>query len=141
MKGIDRRSALKVSALSAAALPVLLKSGPALAQKYGPDEGKEIAPGVRIIQSTTKPSHIPAYKTISMRDIVFQPGAKGGRPEMSNDMVCHMLEGELFIDNGPDDLFNAPTGQVWSCTKGQQEFATNKSDTVAIMRVIDLLET
>lgn len=141
MQRVDRRSALKVSALSAAALPVLLKSGPALAQKYGPDEGKEIAPGVRAIQLTTKPSHMPAYKTISMRDIVFQPGAKGGRPEMPNDMVCHVLEGELSIDNGPDDQFDAPTGQVWSCRKGQQEFATNKSNTVAVMRVIDLLES
>lgn len=141
MKGLDRRSALKLSVLSAAALPALLKSGSALAQMYGPDEGKELAPGVRAIQLTTKPSHIPAYETISMRDIVFEPGAEGGGPEMPNDMVCHMLEGELFIDNGPDDQFDAPTGQVWSCTKGQPEVAVNKTDAVAIMRVIDLLES
>lgn len=141
MTGINRRSVLKASIASSAAVPVLLTSGVALAQRYGPEEGQELAPGVRAIQLTEKPSHIPAYKTISMRDIVFEPNAKGGGPSMPNDMVCHMLEGELFIDNGGDDQFDAKTGQVWSCTKGQPETAVNNSASVAIMRVIDMIES
>ena len=140
MKALDRRSALKITALSAASVPVLLSSSDASAQRYGADEGKEVAPGVRIIQLTERPSEIAAYKTISMRDIVFQPNAKIEAPAMDNDMICHVLEGALQIDQGGNQ-FEASTGQVWSCAKGQPETSVNETDTVAIMRVTDLLES
>jgi quercetin dioxygenase-like cupin family protein len=111
-----------------------------MAAMYQPDEGEEIAPGVRMIKLTEKPSYIDGYGTISMRDIVWQPGAKTSNPSMPNDMVCHTIEGNLHIDNGGGDEFEAPQGQVWSCAKGQMEAVENRTDAPGVMRVIDLIE-
>ena len=94
---------------------------PTFAQRYRPDEGKEIAPGVRRVDLTKRTSEIPGYATVSMRDIVYQPGAKSENPAMANDMVCHCLEGELQVSQGPDTKFVAKTGDVWSCKKGMPE--------------------
>jgi hypothetical protein len=78
MEAIDRRSALAFGLATAATLPALLTPTPASAQRYRPDEGREIAPGVRRVDLTKRASEIPAYATVSMRDIVYQPGAKSG---------------------------------------------------------------
>ena len=67
----------------------------AMAQPYAPNQGTEIAPGVRRVDLGTRESMIPAYKTVSMRDVVYQPNSKSMNPGMANDMVCHCLEGEL----------------------------------------------
>jgi len=139
MEHITRRSALALGVASAATLPVLCTAPPASAERYRPDEGKDIAPGVRRIDLSKRPSEIPAYGTVSMRDIVYQPGAKSDNPGMANDMVCHCLEGELHVRQGPDKTFVAKTGDVWSCMKGMPEANENKGSTVAIMRVIDLI--
>ena len=48
MEDIDRRSALALAA-SLGAIPILAFATPAAAATYGPDEGKEIAPGVRVV--------------------------------------------------------------------------------------------
>jgi quercetin dioxygenase-like cupin family protein len=81
---------------------------------------------------------IPNYKTVSMRDNIYQPGASTSGSSMDNDMVCHMLEGELTVDTGSgDNLYKK--GDVWSCAKGMPERSKNTGSTVAIMRVIDLL--
>ena len=74
-----------------------------------------------------------------MRDIVYQPGAKSDNPTMANDMVCHCLEGELQVNQGPGKQFVAKTGDVWSCMKGMPEANENMGSTIAIMRVIDLI--
>lgn len=140
MEDIDRRSTLALGLATAAALPALLTPTPAFAQRYRPDEGKEIAPGVRRVDLTKRTSQIPAYATVSMRDIVYQPGAKSDNPVMPNDMVCHCLEGELQVSQGPGKQFVAKTGDVWSCMKGMPEADINNgSTTVAIMRIIDLI--
>jgi hypothetical protein len=139
MEDIDRRSALALGFATAATLPALFIPAPAFAQRYRPDEGREIAPGVRRIDLTKRASEIPAYATVSMRDIVYQPGAKSENPAMANDMVCHCLEGELQVSHGPDKRFVAKTGDVWSCMKGMPEADVNNGSTIAIMRVIDLL--
>lgn len=139
MENIDRRSALTVGLATAATLPALFTPNPASAQRYRPDEGREIAPGVRRIDLTKRASQIPAYATVSMRDIVYQPGAKSENPSMANDMVCHCLEGELQVNQGPDQQFTAKTGDVWSCKKGMAETNVNKGNVIAIMRVIDLI--
>src|SRR5688572_25512714 len=139
MEDIDRRSALALRLTTAVALPALLTPTPAFAQRYRPDEGKELAPGVRRIDLTKRASQIPAYATVSMRDIVYQPGSKSDNPAMKNDMVCHYLEGELHVSQGPDMQFVAKTGDVWSCKKGMPEANVNNGSTVAIMRVIDLI--
>ncbi len=139
MEDIDRRSALALGLTTAVALPALLTPTPAFAQRYRPDEGKELAPGVRRIDLTKRASQIPAYATVSMRDIVYQPGSKSDNPAMKNDMVCHCLEGELQVSQGSDMKFVAKTGDVWSCKQGMPEANVNNGSTVAIMRVIDLI--
>ena len=107
---------------------------------YGPDDGQQRAPGVRMVVDIGKrPSELSNYKTVSMRDIIYQPGAKTASPTMANDMVCHCLDGELHIDHGGGKQFVAKKGDVWTCAKGMPENATNNGSTVAIMRVIDLL--
>lgn len=139
MEAMDRRSALAVGLATAATLPALLTPTPASAQRYRPDEGREIALGVRRVDLTKRASEIPAYATVSMRDIVYQPGSKSDNPAMANDMVCHCLEGELQVNQGPGKQFVAKTGDVWSCMKGMPEANENKGSTIAIMRVIDLI--
>src|SRR5438477_193081 len=76
MEVIDRRSALALWLPAAAALPALITPTRAFAQRYRPDEGKEIAPGVRRVDLSKRASEIRGYATVSMRDIVYQPGAK-----------------------------------------------------------------
>jgi hypothetical protein len=139
MEDMDRRSALALGLATAATVPALLTPTPACAQRYRPDEGREIAPGVRRIDLTKRASEIPAYATVSMRDVVYQPGSKSENPAMPNDMVCHCLEGELQVSQGPDKQFVAKTGDVWSCMKGMAETNVNNGSTIAIMRVIDLI--
>ena len=85
---------------------------------------------------------ISAYKTVSMRDFVYQPKAKlaSGNP-MPNDMVCHCPEGELRVRQTPGGEFVVKAGDVWSCNKGLLEDTENIGSGIAIMRVIDLLPT
>jgi quercetin dioxygenase-like cupin family protein len=113
----------------------------AMAQPYAPNQGTEIAPGVRRVDLGKRASMIPAYKTVSMRDIVYQPKSKSSAPAMANDMVCHCLEGELRINQGPGMDFTVKKGDVWSCNKGLPENTENIGSGVGIMRVIDLLPT
>ena len=55
------------------------------------------------------------------------------------DMVCHITEGELSVRQN-DKQFTVKKGDVWSCTKGvNTEGTKNSGDTVAVMRIIDLL--
>ncbi len=107
----------------------------------GPAEGKEVAPGVRRIDYGKRESMIPAYKTVGLRDVTYQPGAGSTSPSMANDMVCHMLEGELTVNLGDGMEFVAKAGDVWSCRKGMPESGrnTDAGGGVAIMRVIDLI--
>jgi quercetin dioxygenase-like cupin family protein len=139
MEDIDRRSALALGFTTAATLSALFTPTSAFAQRYRPDEGKEIAPGVRRVELAKRTSEIPGYAMVSMRDTVYQPGAKSENPAMPNDMVCHCLEGELQVSQGPGKQFIAKTGDVWSCMKGMPEADANTGSTIAIMRVIDLI--
>jgi hypothetical protein len=139
MEHIDRRAALAFGFATAATVPAVLTPTPASAERYRPDEGREIAPGVRRVDLTKRASEIPAYATVAMRDVVYQPGAKSENPAMANDMVCHCLEGELQASQGPDKQFVAKTGDVWSCMKGMPETNVNNGSTIAIMRVIDFI--
>ena len=138
MEGMDRRSALALGLAAAAATPALATSRAAMAQMYGPDEGKELVPGVRQVDLSQREALISGYETVSMRDIVVQPGASIPKSAMENDMVCHMTEGELrVVQNGEE--FTAKKGDVWTCATGTEEEAENAGDVVAIMRVTDLL--
>ena len=134
MEHLNRRHALLGIAVASTFVP----AGRATAQGSGPaTEGREIAPGVRRVDYTKRETMIPNYKTVSMRDNIYQPGASTSST-MPNDMVCHMLEGELTVDTGSGDNVYKK-GDVWSCAKGMPERSKNTGSTVAIMRIIDLL--
>src|SRR5262249_36240593 len=111
----------------------------ARAETYGPDEGKELAKGVRQVDLGEGSSMLSAYPKVRLRDIVIQPGAKTPERQMMNDMVCHMTEGELaVVQNGKE--FTVKKGGVWTCVKGlNTEGTQNKANTVAVMRIVDLL--
>ena len=106
---------------------------------HGPDEGKEVAPGVRIVALGERKSVIPAYAMVKLRDVVIQPGAKTPDNMMKNDMLCHMTEGELSVVQNKKQ-FTVKKGDVWTCAKADTTEGTqNTSSSVAIMRVIDLM--
>lgn len=138
MKELNRRSVLALG-IAATTVPVVAWSSPASAKNYGPDEGKEIFAGVRVVPLGTRESQIGAYKNVEMIDVVFQPKAvfPVGDP-MEHDMVCQITEGELQVEAG-DMKFAAKEGDVWSCGKGStREGATNNGSLAAVMRVIYL---
>lgn len=135
MNKLDRRAVLALGAV--AATPLLSSTKAAATERYGPDEGEELLPGVRQVDLSERDSVIPGYATVSMRDIVMDPGAEIPAHPMENDMVCHILEGELeVILNGEE--FTVSQDGVYTCAEGTEEGATNATDRVAIMRVTDL---
>jgi quercetin dioxygenase-like cupin family protein len=138
MEKMNRRSAMALGVTAAAATPLVALATPAVAAMYGPEEGKEYHPGVRVIMLGKSDSMIPAYKTIQLSDTVFQPGSTWPDEPMPNDMVCTVIEGELEITQG-DKKFTCKNGEVYSCGKDTHEEATNKGTVAAVMRVIDLL--
>src|SRR5919197_5927021 len=135
MEDMDRRSAL---GLAAAATSALVLPAPATAQTYGPNEGKELMPGVRQVDLGKRETMIKGYKTVSMRDIVFQPGTSIPEAPMRNDMLCHITEGELHVKQAGKE-FTVKKNGLYSCAQGEPEQPTNTGSTVAIMRIIDLL--
>src|SRR5688500_1654173 len=138
MEAVNRRSTLALG-LTMAATPLIAWATPAAAQTYGPDEGKEVGPGVRVVALGERASVIPAYKTVMLRDVVIQPGAKTPDNMMMNDMLCHMTEGELSVVQN-ENKFTVKKGDVWSCAKSDTTEGTqNTGSAVAIMRVIDLM--
>ena len=137
MEDFDRRSAVVLGLATATA--TLVTPQVAAAETYGPNDGRERVPGVRQVDISRRESMMPAYKTVSMRDVIYQPGSRTQNPVMQNDMICHCLDGELHIDQGGGMQFVARKGDVWTCAKGMPENTTNNGSTVAIMRVTDLL--
>lgn len=138
MEDFDRRSAMALSLTAAAVTPLVAFSKPAMAEMYGPNEGKEYHPGVRVVMLGSSDSMIAAYKKVQLSDTVFQPGSTWPDEAMPNDMVCTVIEGELEITQG-DKKFTCKNGEVYSCGKDTHETATNKGSVAAVMRVIDLL--
>jgi hypothetical protein len=133
MKKLDRRSALVIGVAAASAAMVK----PAAAQTTD-FKDTTVAPGVvnRVYGETS--SIIPGFKTVSLRDIIIQPGSKTvERATMMDAMVCHITEGELqVVQDGK--TFTAKKNFVWTCNKGTIEHSTNAGRVVAIMRVTDL---
>jgi hypothetical protein len=135
MKRIDRRSALKIG-LAAASGAVIR---PAAAQTTDGLAGKDTSPwpGVVVHAYGQSPSLIPGFQTVSMRDVIMQPGSKTAGPLMPNAMVCHILEGEMRIDQD-GKTFTAKKNFCWTCNKDTKEQAFNDGSVVAIMRITDL---
>ena len=132
MKTVDRRSALKIGLAAAAA--AIMK--PAASQTTGYKETTRF-PGVVERAYGESPSLIPDFKTVSLRDIIIQPGSKTANPPMMNAMVCHITEGELRLEQD-GKTFTAKKNYVWTCNKGTKENAFNDGNVVAIMRITDL---
>ena len=87
--------------------------------------------------SPPRPSKIQGFKTVSMRDVVLQPGAEIPESPMNNAMLCHITEGELAVRQDGRE-FVAKKGDAWDCGKGTREGGKTNGSTVAVMRVIDL---
>ena len=135
MKKVDRRSALALGL--AAATAAVIK--PAAAQPADALVGKETSPWPGVVVRTygETPAMIPGFKTVSMRDIIMQPGSKTMGPPMPNPMVCHILEGEMrLVQDGK--TFTGKKNYVWTCNKDTEEQAFNDGSVVAIMRITDL---
>jgi len=137
MDDFNRRSAL---ALGIAASSAVVMTGHAVAQPFWTIQGREIAPGVRVVQHGKGDSMIPGYKTVLMRDLVYQPKAKSSILQ-ANDCICHCPEGELRVKQSNGHEFTAKAGDVWACNKGLGEEVENVGAGVAVRRVIDLLAT
>lgn len=133
MSKIDRRSALAFGLASATA--AMIK--PAAAQTTGYKDTTPW-PGVVVREYDGEtPSLIPGFKTVSMRDIIMQPGSKTMGPPMMNAMVCHITEGELRLEQD-EKTFTGKKNFVWTCNKDTKEQAFNDGGVVAIMRITDL---
>ena len=133
MSKIDRRSALGIGLAAASA--AMMK--PAAAQTTGyKDETPWPGVVVRAYDGET-PSIIPGFKTVSMRDVIVQPGSKTMGPPMMNSMVCHIAEGELQVEQ-EGKTFIAKKNFVWTCNKDTKEQVSNLGSMVAIMRITDL---
>ncbi len=133
MTQVDRRSALAIGLAAASAAMVK----PAAAQTTGYKD-TTVAPGVVNRVYGEGPSIIPGFKTISLRDIIIQPGSKTPENQvMMNAMVCHITEGELrVVQDGK--TFTAKKDFVWTCNKDTKEHSANDGRVVAIMRITDL---
>jgi hypothetical protein len=133
MQNVNRRSLVALG-LAAASVAVVK---PASAQTIGYKE-TEPWPGVTVrAYDGETPSLIPGFKTVSMRDVIVQPGSKTMGPPMMNAMVCHIAEGELLVEQ-EGKTFTAKENFVWTCNKGTKEQVSNRGSVVAIMRITDL---
>jgi hypothetical protein len=142
MEEINRRSALALGLATAAAMPLFASATPAGAAEivpaYGPNDGKEIAPGVRIVEVGTWNSEIPGIKNVKVLDAVFQPGAADKGEVMDNDMICFITAGEFTIKKA-DKEFNVKKGEYYTCGKGKTDAGTNISKEVGIHRITILI--
>jgi hypothetical protein len=135
MQNINRRLALRLG-FAAAATSAVAKSAEAQTAP-GASEASPF-PGVVVRTYGEERSLIPGFKTVVMRDVILQPGAKTKEDtEMMNPMVCHIAEGELRIvqDGKP---FTGKKNYVWTCNTGTKEHVVNDSNAIAIMRITDL---
>jgi hypothetical protein len=107
---------------------------------YGPNDGKEIAPGVHIVEIGKWDFEKTGIKSILVLDAVFQPGAADKESVMDNDMVCFITSGEFTIKKtNPDKEFNVKKGDYYTCSKGKTDHATNISKEVGIHRITVLI--
>ena len=136
MEDLDRRSALVLGV--AIAVPAFALPRSAAAAMYGPGDGKEVLPGIRQVDLGTWPVSFATYKSAVVSDYVFAPGSGFPNEAMKNDMICQIVEGEIWVKQGELE-YTAKTGHVFACGKGTFEEDQNRSDAAAVMRVIDLL--
>src|SRR5262252_259700 len=96
MKKLDRGSALKIGVAAASAAVIQAVAAQTTESLTGKDTSPW--PGVVVRTYGESPSIIPGFETVSMRDIIMQPGSKTAGPPMPNPMVCHILVEERRSD-------------------------------------------
>jgi hypothetical protein len=137
MQKVSRRSGMALG-LAAASVAVVK---PAVAQTTDPLAGTDESPAPGMVVRTygEERSLIPGFQTVLMRDVILQPGATTKENNvMMNAMICHIPEGELrIVQDGK--TFTAKKNYAWTCNKGTVEHAVNDSDSVAIMRILNLM--
>ena len=136
MENIDRRSVLALG-LAAASVPAA-GVHPAAAQTTGTPMDKTLGPGVVERMYGQVPSMVPGFKTVQFRDIIFQPKSHFELRAMPQPMICHIVEGELRIVQDGKEM-KAPKNFVYTCNTGTREDDFNEGNTVAVMRVYDLM--
>src|SRR5437667_5807740 len=134
MTQVDRRSALAIGLAAASA--AMVKPAAAQTTDY---KDTTVAPGVVNRVYGDGPSIIPGFKTVSLREVIVQPGSKTPENQVMMDaMVCHITEGELrLVQDGKP--FTANKNFVWTCNKDTIEHAANDVTVLAIMRITDLM--
>jgi hypothetical protein len=136
MDDIDRRTALGLG-LAAVSIPVIAIN-PAAADTTAGTKDKELGPGVVERMYGQVPSMVPGFKTVQLRDIIFQPKSRFEARSMPHPMVCHIVEGELRIIQDGKEI-KAPKNFVYTCNTGMKEEDFNEGTVTAIMRVYDLI--
>ena len=133
MTQVDRRSALAIGLAAASA--AMVKPAAAQTTDY---KDTTVAPGVVNRVYSEGPSIVPSFKTVSLRDVIIQPGSNTPENQvMMNAMVCQVTEGELrVVQDGK--TFTAKKDFVWTCNKDTKEHSANDGRVVAIMRITDL---
>src|SRR4051794_6822274 len=144
MVSIDRRAALTVGLAVAAATSLFGTPTPAVAggvPTYGPNDGKDIGAGRRMVEVGTQESQIAAYKSIMIIDIIYTVGAAdpADDPVMDTDMICHVIAGDFKIQKTGMPAYTVKEGGIYSCGIGKKDQATNISNVVGIHRIALLM--
>ena len=82
-------------------------------------------------------SVIPGFPQVRLREATYQSGAQA-KATMKNPMICEITQGSLEskVDGQP---VRRHTGDIYTCKTGQEIENENKGDSVAVMRIFDLL--
>lgn len=75
MEAINRRTTLALG-LTTVATPLIAGATPAAAQTYGPDEGEEVGPGVRVVKLGERASVIQLMQWSSCATLLSSPGRR-----------------------------------------------------------------
>lgn len=140
---MSRRSAVALSLTAAAAAPLFTAATSAKAAgapNYGPNEGRELSPGRRLVEIGEIPSEMEAYKSVKIVDVVYQPGAADPKEAvMDVDMMCYILAGEFSIKKAGKEPYTVKEGDFYTCGKGKTDKATNIGSGVGIHRIAMLM--
>lgn len=137
MEAMNCRSALALG-LSAAVLPVFAGKAVAATPEYGPTDGEELFPGIRMVDLGTFDFYIPAYKSIQVVDVIFQPMVGDPGPIMDTDMLCYIYTGEFRVKKINKE-FTVKQGDMYTCAKGKMDQCTNITNEIAFKRVAFLI--
>lgn len=140
---MSRRSAVALGLTAAAAVPLLASVMPAKAAgapNYGPNDGRELSPGRRMVEIGEIPSEMDAYKSIKIVDVVYQPAAADPTEAvMSSDMLCYILAGEFTVKKAGKEPYKVKEGDFYTCGKGKTDKATNIGSGVGIHRIVMMM--